>query len=145
MFLNITSTCFLNTSRDGDSSTSLGSPFQCLTTLSKKDFFLISNLNFPWWNLSLFSVALLPISQREKRHLLTGAVLCNLFRNHFSSSVVCWRKINITTFLMYFLVMFSLFQLHDSGAVIALVLGRGFSYSTSIQQHRHNFSRNKQD
>jgi len=35
----------LNASRDGDSNTSLGSPFQCLTTLSEKKFFLISNLN----------------------------------------------------------------------------------------------------
>ena len=39
------STCFSNTSRDGDSTTSLGSLFQCLTTLSLKNFFLISNLN----------------------------------------------------------------------------------------------------
>jgi len=38
---------FLNTSRDGDSTTSLGSLFQCLTTLSVKKFFLISNLNLP--------------------------------------------------------------------------------------------------
>ena len=30
------SKCFLNTSRDGHSTTSLGSPFQCLTTLSEK-------------------------------------------------------------------------------------------------------------
>jgi len=33
------STRFLNTSRDGDSTTSLGSLFQCLTTLSVKNFF----------------------------------------------------------------------------------------------------------
>ena len=38
---------FLNTSRDGDSTTSLGSLFQCLTTLPVKKFFLISNLNLP--------------------------------------------------------------------------------------------------
>jgi len=30
---------------DGDSTTSMGSLFQCLTTLSVKKFFLISNLN----------------------------------------------------------------------------------------------------
>ena len=48
MFLSATSTCFLNTSRDGDSTTSLGSLCQCLTTLSEKNFFLISNLNLPW-------------------------------------------------------------------------------------------------
>jgi len=32
------STLFLNTSRDGDSTTSLGSLFQCLTTLSERNF-----------------------------------------------------------------------------------------------------------
>ena len=37
----------LNTSRDGDSTTSLGSPFQCLTTLLEKRLFLILNLNLP--------------------------------------------------------------------------------------------------
>uniref|UniRef100_A0A8C3PSA2 Arachidonate--CoA ligase n=1 Tax=Calidris pygmaea TaxID=425635 RepID=A0A8C3PSA2_9CHAR len=40
------STCLLNTSRDGASTTSLGSPFQCLITLSVETFFLISNLEF---------------------------------------------------------------------------------------------------
>jgi len=35
----------LNTSKDGDSTISLGSPFQCLTTLLQKKLFLISNLN----------------------------------------------------------------------------------------------------
>ena len=45
------STCFLSTSRDGDSTTSLGSLVQCLTTLSVKKFFLISNPNLPWRNL----------------------------------------------------------------------------------------------
>ena len=39
MSRSVTSTCLLNTSRDGDSTTSLGSLFQCLTTLSVKKFF----------------------------------------------------------------------------------------------------------
>jgi len=39
MSQSATSTRFLNTSRDGDSTTSLGSLFQCLTTLSVKKFF----------------------------------------------------------------------------------------------------------
>jgi len=38
---------FLNTSRDGDSTTSPGSLFQCLTALSVKNFFLISDLHLP--------------------------------------------------------------------------------------------------
>ena len=33
------------------SNTSLGSLFQCITTLSEKKIFLISNLNLPWCNL----------------------------------------------------------------------------------------------
>jgi len=40
MSLSTTSERVLNTSRDGDSTTSRGSPFQCLTTLSVKKFFL---------------------------------------------------------------------------------------------------------
>ncbi|KAK4811306.1 hypothetical protein QYF61_023358 [Mycteria americana] len=39
MSQSATSTRLLNTSRDGDSTTSLGSLFQCLTTLSVKKFF----------------------------------------------------------------------------------------------------------
>ncbi|KAK4823315.1 hypothetical protein QYF61_000917 [Mycteria americana] len=44
--------------RDGDSTTSLGSLFQCLTTVSVKEFFLISNLNLPWRNLRPFPLVL---------------------------------------------------------------------------------------
>jgi len=51
MSWSATSTQFLNTSRDSDSTTSLGSLFQCLITRSVKAFFLIYNLNLPWWNL----------------------------------------------------------------------------------------------
>jgi len=40
-----TSIHFLNTSRDEDYTTSLGRPFQCLTTLSMKKSFMIPNLN----------------------------------------------------------------------------------------------------
>jgi len=37
----------LNTSRDGDSSTSLGSLCQYLTTLYEDNFFLLSNSQYP--------------------------------------------------------------------------------------------------
>ena len=40
-------TVFLNTSGDGDSTTSLGNLFQCITTLSEKKVFLTSNMNLP--------------------------------------------------------------------------------------------------
>jgi len=46
----------LNASRDGDTTIYLGSLFQCLTTLSDKKLFPVSNLNFPWHILSLLSV-----------------------------------------------------------------------------------------
>ncbi|XP_072708486.1 COP9 signalosome complex subunit 5 isoform X2 [Ciconia boyciana] len=42
----------------GDSTTFLGSLFQCLTTLPVKKFFLISNLNLPWHNLRPFPLVL---------------------------------------------------------------------------------------
>ena len=44
---------------DGDFTTSLGSLFQCLTTLSVEKFFLISNLNLPWHNLRPLPLVLL--------------------------------------------------------------------------------------
>ena len=67
MPLRTTSKCFLNTSRVGDSTTSLGSLFKCLTTLSEK-FLLISNLNLPWCNLRSFPlVLLLEKSSKERR------------------------------------------------------------------------------
>lgn len=44
MFLITTSTCFLNVSKDGDSTVSMGSLFHCFTTYSVKNIFLISTL-----------------------------------------------------------------------------------------------------
>uniref|UniRef100_A0A8C4VNJ2 NIPA like domain containing 2 n=1 Tax=Gopherus evgoodei TaxID=1825980 RepID=A0A8C4VNJ2_9SAUR len=48
----------LKTSKEGDSTTSLGNPFQCFTTLLVKKFFLISNLNLPHCNLKLLLLVL---------------------------------------------------------------------------------------
>ena len=47
---SVTSPQFLNTSRDNDPTTSLGSPFQCITTPSKKKVLLISNLKEIQWD-----------------------------------------------------------------------------------------------
>jgi len=66
MSLSTTSKQFLNKSRDGDSATSLGSLFWCLTTLSVNKFFLISNLNLLWHNLRPFPLILSPVTN-EKR------------------------------------------------------------------------------
>jgi len=57
MFLSITSEHFLNAARDGDSTTSLGSPFQNLTM----KFFLRFNLILPWHNLKPFPLVLLVV------------------------------------------------------------------------------------
>jgi len=65
MSLSTTSKRFLNTSRDGDSTTSLGSLFQCLTTLSVKKCFLMSNLNLPWCNLRPFPLVLSPVRRDQ--------------------------------------------------------------------------------
>jgi len=65
------STCFLNTSRDGDSTISLGSLFQCFITLSVKKFFLISSLNLLWCNLRPFPLVLLLVTG-EKRLTATS-------------------------------------------------------------------------
>ena len=50
MSVSATSPHFLNTFRNGDSTTYLGSLCQYFTTLSENKFFLISNLNFLWYN-----------------------------------------------------------------------------------------------
>ena len=47
------SRCSLNIARDGDTTTSLGRPFQCLTALWEKKFLLMSKLNLLWYNLWL--------------------------------------------------------------------------------------------
>ena len=64
MYLSTKSKHFLNTFRAGDLTTSLGSPFQCLTTLFEKNFFLTSNL--PRHNLRP-SPLVLSLVIREKR------------------------------------------------------------------------------
>lgn len=48
-----------------DSTTSLGSPVQCLITLSGKKLFLMANLNLPWHSLGLCPLVLLQFSGRR--------------------------------------------------------------------------------
>ena len=69
---------FLNTSRDGDSTTSLGSSLQCLTTLSVNKFFLTSNLNLPWRHLRPFPLIFL--SKRAEKKLVQDALVKIYFR-----------------------------------------------------------------
>jgi len=64
-----------NTYRDGDPTTSLGSLFQCITTLSLKKLFLISTSNLSWHNLpQVLSLAISP---------LLGTVGLSLFQSHW--------------------------------------------------------------
>jgi len=69
MSWSTTSPLFLNPSRDGDSTTALGSLVQCLTTLSVKTFFLISTLNLPWCCLRPLPLVL-PLVSWGRRHVL---------------------------------------------------------------------------
>ena len=66
MSLSTTSKCLLNASKSSDSTTSLGSLFQHLTTLVEKKFFLISKLKLPWHSLRPFNQVLSLVVQ-EKR------------------------------------------------------------------------------
>lgn len=64
--------CFLNTSKDGDSNTSLSSPFQFLTILSVKKSFTMSSLNLPWDSLRTFYLVLSLMTWEESGpHLAT--------------------------------------------------------------------------
>jgi len=63
--LSTTATWFSNTSRDGDSTTSLGGPIQCLTTLYVQKLLQISNLNLPWCNWRPFPLILSPASSEQ--------------------------------------------------------------------------------
>jgi len=71
MFLSTTSTRLVNTSKDGDATTSLGSLFQCMINLLMKTFFIISSLNLPWHNLRPFPLVLSLVTW-EKRLMATS-------------------------------------------------------------------------
>ena len=83
MALSTTSKWFLSTFRDGDSTTSLGSLFHCLTTLSVKKCFLISHLNLPWCNLRPFPLILSPVRRDQPQSR----------SNHLSG---IWRQNNVS-------------------------------------------------
>ena len=59
-----TSTCLLNTCRNGDATTSLGSLFQCLATLAVETFFPVSHLNLPRCSLRPFPLSLVTWEKR---------------------------------------------------------------------------------
>ena len=73
MTLKTTSTSFLNTSREDDSTTCPGSLFWSLTIFSEKKFTLISNLNLSWCNLRpLLLILLLVLREKSLTPQLTA-------------------------------------------------------------------------
>jgi len=113
MSRSTTSKWFLNASRDGDSATSLGSPFQCLTTLSVKTFLLITNLNLPkiWkppgtvtppspWAVCANTSPLLLLLQEKHRqssphwYLALNNAMTQIVSGIFSSQGLTWKMID---------------------------------------------------
>ena len=66
----------LECSRDGASITSLGNPFQCFTTLTVKNFFLIPNLNLP-------SLSLKPLLHGLSQQALLKRMSLSFLQPHF--------------------------------------------------------------
>jgi len=71
--LSATSPCYWNTSRDSDTTTSLGSLCHCSTTPSKKRFFLIFIMNFHWHKLRPTPFILMG---EDSQGDLVGEMLC---------------------------------------------------------------------
>ena len=97
MSLNTMSKHSLNTSRVSDSTTSLGNPFQCLTTLSEKYYFLTSGLNLPWHRLKPFPLVLSLVTQEKRltpssldyQHLVQTLII------NFKTSLINSYRFNI--------------------------------------------------
>lgn len=70
IYPRILSKQFLNYIRLGAMTTSLGSLFWCLATLSVKNFFLISNLTLPWCSFTSFITSILLLSAEKQSSAL---------------------------------------------------------------------------
>lgn len=88
-----TTPSLLNAFRDGDTITSLGSLFQCLTILSMKNFFLISHLDLPWHNTRQYPLVLLLVTW-EKRSTCYN-LLCFLIQSIIGSKTLKIETKNI--------------------------------------------------
>ena len=107
----------LNTSGDGDSTTSVGSLFHCLTTLSVKKFFLISNLNLPWHNLRPFYFISLrphPVTchQWEETNLALSAITSRYWKSNKISPQPPLPQTKQPQFLQSLLIGYILQALH---------------------------------
>ncbi|XP_063256939.1 uncharacterized protein LOC134552307 [Prinia subflava] len=78
-----------NTSKDGDSSTSLGSPVQCQITHSVQKCLLRTNLNLPWCLLRLSSG---PGPPWERSPTPAGSRLCQGFVESVPVARQCWDR-----------------------------------------------------
>ena len=78
--LSATSPRFLHTSGTVTPTTSLGSLCQCLTTLSEKKLFLISNLNLCWCNLKPLPLVLSLLPERRDQHIFHHNLLSGYCR-----------------------------------------------------------------
>ena len=92
MSLNTTSKCSLNTSRFGDSTTSLGRPFQCLTALLEKCYFLTSSLNHPWHNLRPFPLVLSLVTWEKRVTPRLTTASPNIVIESNGSAYLCQSK-----------------------------------------------------
>lgn len=79
--------------REGNCTASLGSLLQCLTTLSMKKLYLISNVNVPWCNLKMFPHFLSPAARTGPTGCSTDTFSCGVWSAKSSlascSSVFC--------------------------------------------------------
>ncbi|NXX20447.1 AGRG1 protein, partial [Podargus strigoides] len=146
MSLSTSSTHLLNTSRDGDSPTALGSLFQCLTTLSVKIFFLISSLPAPYFSRSkqrdqimsmhihmnlLGAIFLLDVTFLISEHLASSSseAVCRaggLFL-HFSL-LSCLTWMGIEGYNLYRLVIEVFNAYHDRFLLKLCLLGWGLPF-----------------
>lgn len=75
MSLSVTSTHLLNTPRDSDSNTPLGTLIQCLTTLSVKKSFLTPDVNLPYKK-DLYATLQCPSCSEEAKTERTQYMRC---------------------------------------------------------------------
>jgi len=81
----------LNVSRDEASNTSLGNLFQCFTTPTVKEFFLISSLNLPSFSLK---PVLLVLSLQALLKSLSPLTRSSTYKNYLVLSYKCQLFMN---------------------------------------------------
>lgn len=107
MALSATCTHLFHTSKDRDSSSSLGRPFQCLITLCIIKHFLITNLNLPWHSLRPFTHILSTCHwEKETAILLTATTFQIVVQNHEISLQPSILQIKQPRLLLRYLIFY---------------------------------------